>query len=167
MKDVQIPNQPAIKVYLTEKEIVSANCDRLVALFSNRDAADLRVLHQSVELVLPRKFSSRFAKLSFEHPEVRTFAVALLAKMPGISFFFRLDCPPVFKQLLFATLPTIRIARQGRKAFVALPEDEFAQAIEREINAAADLAKKAGFTLIPTESFALAVKAYFDSPKYC
>jgi hypothetical protein len=164
MKAAQNPNQPAIKFYVTEKEITSANCDRL---FADQDAAGLKSLHQSVMLVFPQKFSCRFASLSFEHTEVRAFASVLLENLPGFSFFLHLAGPRVFKQLLFATLPTIRITRQGRKALVALLEDEFAHAVEREIDAAANLAKKAGFSLIPTEGFVLAVKAYFDSSKYC
>jgi hypothetical protein len=166
MSKTQRPRQPAIKIFLSEKEISSANSDRLIALFANQDAAGLRALHQSVVLVLPRNFSSRFTKLSFEHPEVRAFAAALTSNLPGFSFFLNLDSPKVFKQLLFATLPTIRIARHGRKALVSLPGDEFVRAMEREIDAAANLARKAGFSLIPTEKLALTLKNYFDSPEY-
>ena len=159
-------SRPVVKVFLSDEEISSVNCDRLIALFANQNAGGLRALHQSVELVMPRRFSSRFAKLSFEHSEVRAFATSLTTKLPGLSFFIHLGVSRVFKQLLFATLPTIRIVRHDRKAIVTLPEEEFRSAMEREIDAAADLAKKAGFALIPTENLALKLKAYFDSPQY-
>jgi hypothetical protein len=166
MDNAPIPTEPTIKVYLTEQEIISGNCDRLLALFGRQDNVGLRALHQSVEVILPRKFASRFAKLSFEHPKVRAFAIALLGKLPGISFFLHPRSLPVIKQLLFASLPTIRIARHGRKAMVNLPHAEFWQAGESEIDAASDLAKKAGFRMVPVETFALYLRAFFDGPKY-
>jgi hypothetical protein len=155
-----------IKIFLTEKEIISPNCDRLVALFANQDASGLKALHQSVALVLPKRFSCRYEMLSFEHPEVRAFSSALLSKLPGLSFFLHLDSPRVFKQLLFATLPSITITRRDGKALVALPKIEFTEAIEREIHAAANLARKAGFPVRSTEQFSLGLKSYFDGPRY-